>query len=160
MRRSRAMHADELVSPEMPLRQYFLLVGGGLLMLLLIVGVFPQPKERTESGPSFPVIRITSELKTPPAVVIDTSQHLIAPEASAEANVNSETAPIVEAEFRISESVTQSVALPQRQVGAGEPKKRSVHNPQSKRKRFAARTKHPPIQVAQRTNFGWLDTSW
>jgi len=144
----------------MPLRQYFLFVGGGLLALLFVAGALPQPKERTESGPNFPVIRIHSEFKRPPAVVIDTSLRMIAPAAAAQADVEAESAPFVAPEARTGESFAQSVAPLQRQVSAGEPKEKPEHNSQTKRKRFAARTKHPPIQVAQRANFGWFDTNW
>jgi hypothetical protein len=106
----------------MPLRQHFLFVGGGLLTLLFVAGVLPQPKGRTESGPTFPAIRIHSEIKRPPAVVIDTSQRVVAPATTVQADVDSEAAPFVVPEARIRESFAQSVAPLKRQVGPSEPR--------------------------------------
>jgi hypothetical protein len=85
---------------------------------------------------------------------------MIAPATTAQADVDSESAPFNVPASRIGDSFAQSVAPLRRQVSAGEPKKRSEHNSQRKRKRFRARTKYPPIQVAQRTNSGLFDTTW
>ena len=58
----------------MPLARYFLLVGGALLLVLLIAGVWlpsPPVAERVEAQRT--AIRIHSELKLPERVVFDTS---------------------------------------------------------------------------------------
>jgi hypothetical protein len=68
--------ANTVVDPELPLRAYFLSVGGALLLLLLAadwVLPAPLPSRLTDSHSSLPPIRINSELKGPKAVVIDAS---------------------------------------------------------------------------------------
>jgi hypothetical protein len=65
---------------EMPLRQYFLFVGGALLALLFVANWLVQASsERTVSAVNFPPIRIHSDRKGPEAVVIDTSKSMLAP---------------------------------------------------------------------------------
>jgi hypothetical protein len=65
---------------EMPLRQYFLFVGGAMLALLFVANWFvPASRERTDSAVNFPPIRIHSDRKGPEAVVIDTSKSMLAP---------------------------------------------------------------------------------
>ncbi|WP_167552234.1 hypothetical protein [Bradyrhizobium sp.] len=68
--------ANGLVEPELPLRGYFLSVGGTLLLLLLAADwVLPAslPSRLTDLHSARPSIRIHSELKTPEAIVFDTS---------------------------------------------------------------------------------------
>jgi hypothetical protein len=68
--------ASGLVEPELPLRGYFLWVGGALLLLLLAAGwalPAPAPSPLTDSRSALPPIRIRSDTKAPEAVVIDTS---------------------------------------------------------------------------------------
>jgi hypothetical protein len=69
-------HASSLVEPELPLRAYFLSVGGALLLLLFAadwVLPAPLPSRHADSHP-VPPIRIRSDVKGPEAVVIDTSR--------------------------------------------------------------------------------------
>lgn len=78
----RSMRAHGRHDSEMPLRGYFLWVGGALLALLFAADrLVPQmpSDQRVNSSPKFPLIRIHSELKGPEAVVIDTSQRRIVP---------------------------------------------------------------------------------
>ena len=84
---SRAAYADQLASAGLPLRRYFLFVGGALLAVLFLAGQLPAPVKKGETHHNFPPIRIHSELKGPPAVFIDTSQRMIAPEAMAQADI-------------------------------------------------------------------------
>jgi hypothetical protein len=73
--------AQGQLDSEMPLRQYFLFVGGALLTLLLAANwLLPPPasNELTNSRVRLPPIRIHSELKGPKAVVIDTTKSKIA----------------------------------------------------------------------------------
>jgi len=75
-------HASSLVEPELPLRAYFLSVGGALLLLLLAadwVLPAPLPSRLTDSHSALPRIRIHSELKGPEAAVIDTSRSELLP---------------------------------------------------------------------------------
>ena len=62
---------------QIPLRGYFLWIGGALLVLLFAADSLlpaPLPSKLIELHSTLPPIRITSELKGPEAVVIDTSQ--------------------------------------------------------------------------------------
>jgi hypothetical protein len=71
------MRARDSVDSQIPLRDYFLWVGGALLVLLFAANsVLPAlpPSKLMESHSTLPPIRITSDLKGPEAVVIDTSQ--------------------------------------------------------------------------------------
>ncbi|MGY2904605.1 hypothetical protein [Bradyrhizobium sp. URHC0002] len=65
------------VDSQLPLRDYFLWVGGVLLALLFAADSLlpaPPPSKLIESHFTRPLIRISSDLKEPEAVVIDTSQ--------------------------------------------------------------------------------------
>ena len=65
---------------EMPLRHYFLFVGGALLALLFVANwLVPASSERTDPAVNFPPIRIHSDRKGPEAVVIDTGKSMLAP---------------------------------------------------------------------------------
>lgn len=79
-------HANSLVEPELPLRAYFLSVGGALLLLLLAVDWVlpaPLPSRLTDSHSALPPIRIHSDLKGPEAVVIDTTGFGLRPTTAA-----------------------------------------------------------------------------
>lgn len=72
-----SMRASSSVESAIPLRGYFLSVGGALLLLLFAadwVLPAPLPVRFDESHSVLPPIRILSELKRPEAVVIDTNQ--------------------------------------------------------------------------------------
>lgn len=65
------------VGSSIPLRGYFLSVGGALLLLLLAadwVLPAPLPTRFVESDSALPPIRIRSEVRPPEAVVIDTNR--------------------------------------------------------------------------------------
>ena len=70
-----SMRARGSVDSQTPLRGYFLWVGGALLVLLFAANSLlpaPLPSKLIVSHSTLPPIRITSELKGPEAVVIDT----------------------------------------------------------------------------------------
>jgi hypothetical protein len=70
------------VDSQIPLRDYFLWVGGALLVLLFAAdALLPArpPSKLIESHFTRPPIRITSDLKRPEAVVIETSQPAFLP---------------------------------------------------------------------------------
>ena len=72
-----SMRARGSFDSHIPLRGYFLWVGGALLVLLFAADSLlpaPLPRKLIESHSMLPPIRITSELKGPEAVVIDTSR--------------------------------------------------------------------------------------
>jgi hypothetical protein len=154
----RRIQAQGMTTQELPLRRYFLFVGGGLLALLFLLdAVLPRPaRESSASGPNFPPIRIHSELKRPPAVVIDTSQRMIAPVIAAQDDSPAAPAPFVMPDSRIREGFAQFVLPTNRQTSASEPKK-PERNPPPKRKVLVAHVKHPIIHIAQHQNF---ETSW
>jgi hypothetical protein len=71
------MRARGSVDGQTPLRDYFVWVGGALLVLLFAADSLlpaPLPSKLIESHSTLPPIRITSERKGPEAVVIDTNQ--------------------------------------------------------------------------------------
>jgi hypothetical protein len=106
--------------------------------------------------PNFPVIRIHSELKRPPAVVIDTSQRMLAPVIAVQDDSPAAPAPVVMPDSRIRESSAQFVPASKRQTSASGPKK-PERNPQLKRKLVVAHVKHPAIHIAQHQN---PQTNW
>jgi hypothetical protein len=72
-----SIRARGSVDSQSPLRAHFLWVGGALLVLLFAADSLlpaPLPSKLFETHSTLPPIRITSELKGPEAVVIDTSQ--------------------------------------------------------------------------------------
>lgn len=72
-----SMRTRGSVDAQSPVRGYFLWVGGALLVLLFAADSLlpaPLPSKLIESHSTLPPIRITSELKGPEKVVIDTSQ--------------------------------------------------------------------------------------
>jgi hypothetical protein len=72
-----SMRARGSVDAQAPVRGYFLWVGGALLVLLFAADSLlpaPLPSKPIESHSTLPRIRITSELKGPEKIVIDTSQ--------------------------------------------------------------------------------------
>jgi hypothetical protein len=72
-----SMRARGSFDSQIPLRGYFLWIGGVLLVLLFAADSLlpaPPPSKLVESDSELPRIRITSELKGPEAIVVDTSQ--------------------------------------------------------------------------------------
>ena len=92
--------------------------------------------------PNFPVIRIRSELKRPPAVVIDTSQRMLAPVIAVHDDSPGAPAPVVMPDSRIRESSAQFIPPSNRQTSGCEPKK-PERNPLPKRKLVVAHVKYP-----------------
>ncbi|MET4035685.1 hypothetical protein ABIB94_007386 [Bradyrhizobium sp. JR7.2] len=116
--------ASGLVEPELPLRGYFLWVGGALLLLLLAAGwalPAPAPSPLTDAHSALPPMRIRSDTKGPEAVVIDTSgleqrarpaEHDMAAEAPSrlsEAHLESgDETPTQPTDLRLRQSLAQS----------------------------------------------------
>jgi hypothetical protein len=143
-----------MTAQELPLRRYFLFVGGGLIVLVLLLGaVLPSPaRQGSASGPKFPVIRIHSELKRPPAVVIDTSQRMIAPVIAAQDDSSAAPAPLVMPDSRVRESFAQLVLPSNGQASDSEPKK-PERNPLPKRKVLVAHVKHSTSSYRRASGF-------
>ena len=113
------------IDSEIPLRQYFLCVGGALLTLLFAAdALMPRPpaNENIGSGPKLPRILIHSERKGPEAVVIDTNQPAIVPSVTAQADAaaapqNATTLSALSAFGRSSSETRPSIAKPVRNAG-------------------------------------------
>ena len=139
----------------MPVVRYFMYVGGALLALLFISGLF-LPKspvvDRTDSAAELPAIRIHSDRKWPERVVFDTSIPMVVPAKTAKAEaIAPSPAPVtdVSAKVRVREAFAQMVPP--------EPKKPEA-KPQRKRKIAKNRVAPPMIQVAQQPRFGFFNT--
>jgi hypothetical protein len=155
----RSIHQHGLLNNEIPLRRYFLFVGGALLALLFAAdAVTPrQPTtESTNSGPRLPRIRIHSELKGPEAVVIDTSRPTIVPTHTAQEDAGKIIAP---AAPHVAENVAQPVSPSPKQIDAKELSK-AERKPQPHSKIARARSKRPPVSYAQRPDGGPFDSPW
>ena len=141
---------------ELPLWRYFLFVGGGLLALLVLMNaVLPPARESRASGPNFPVIRIHSKMRGPPAVVIDTSQRMIAPVIAAQDDSPAAPAPLpIMPASGVRESFAQYVLPSNRQADASEPKK-PARRPLPKRKVLLAHVKHPAISDRSVSELGF-----
>jgi hypothetical protein len=148
------MQTQAMTTHDLPLRRYFLFVGGGLLALLFLLNaVLPPPETKTSAvGPNLPVSRIHSELKRPPAVAIDTSQSITAPVIAVQDDNPATPAPLVAPDSRIRESFAQFVLLSKRQTSATEPKK-PERSPLPKRKAVVVHVQHPAIHIAQHQTF-------
>jgi hypothetical protein len=147
---------------EIPLRRYFLCVGGALLTLLFAAdALMPRPpaNESIGSGARLPRILIHSERKGPEALVIDTKQRAILPPVSARADATAAQQSFSLPDTRIRESFAQLVPPTPKLTGVSEPKKQE-RKPQPKRKVARARLPHHPILFAQPHSFGFLETGW
>lgn len=145
----RWMRAHGQINSEMPLRQYFLFVGGALLTLLFAANwlmPLPASSELINSDVKLPVIRIHSELKGPEAVVIDTSKSTIGPMLAAreeivapQAAIPSESTP---------DEVFSHLGTPLRpQADVNEQKKTGEGQQQTSRKAMEARLERRPILI-------------
>ena len=154
----RSIHRHGLVNNELPLRRYFLLIGGILLALLFAIDALTprQPTiEAGNSGPRLPRIRIYSEQRGPEAVVMDTSRPVIVATPPAE----QETAKtITSPEPRVAEDVTSLAPPSPRQTDAKKPSQVEP-KPQRRSNLAKARAPRPPV-YAQRPDVGWFDGAW
>jgi hypothetical protein len=96
------------IDSEIPLRRYFLCVGGALLTLLFAGdALMPRPpaNENIGSGPKLPRILIHSERKGPEAAVIDTNQPAIVPSVTAQAEAAAAPQSFARPDTRIRETL-------------------------------------------------------
>jgi hypothetical protein len=140
--------------PEMPVLRYFTYVGAALLALLFIVAeafpVLPTAQGVTDTAAAdVPMIRIHSDRKWPERVVFDTNAPTIVP-ATVVAAVQAPTpAPAGVADAGTKVTARDAFA----QLTPSELKKMNP-KPQPKRKIAKRHVAPPPIQVAQRPQFG------
>ena len=153
----RSIHQHGLINVEIPLRRYFLLVGGALLAALFAVDAITPRQPAFESGnpgPRLPRIRIHSELKGPEAVVIDTSRPTIVPPVTVQKEAAKASVPPAP---QLAENVAQLVSSSQK-LTAKELKAERKPQPHSKTAR--ARSKRPPVSYAERPDLGPFDGGW
>ena len=158
----RSPRAQGWIDSEIPLRRYFLCVGGALLTLLFVVdALVPRPpaNENIGSGPKLPRILIHSERKGPEAVVIDTNQPAIVPSVTVEADAAAAPQSFARPDTRIRESFAQLVPPTLKQTGDSEPKKQE-RKTQRKRKVVSAHLPHHLIVFAKPRYFGFFETGW
>jgi hypothetical protein len=152
----RSIRQHGLINNEIPLRRYFLLVGGALLALLFAIDAITprQPAiDSGNSGPRLPRIRIHSEQKGPEAVVIDTSRPIIVPTLTANGDVPKAVPPPAP---QVAENVAQLVSPSLSQTDVKELSKVEPR-PHSRRNVGKARTKRPPVSYALRPDIGPFD---
>jgi hypothetical protein len=144
----------------MPLARYFLIVGGVLIALLLVVGANPPtPQVADGAGVDLPAIRIHSDRKLPDRVVYDTSIPTIAPPqlSSSESVVSTPPAP-----DDVLAKARQETAFAQMQT----PDARRPEAPGSRKSELVPKRKHkharrPAMQqpawvMARQPRFGWF----
>jgi hypothetical protein len=153
----RAIHQGGLINVEIPLRRYFLLVGGALLAVLFAVDAITPRQPGLESGnpgPRLPRIRIHSELKGPEAIIIDTTRPTILPPLIVQEEAAKTSVPPAP---QLAENGPQLVSS-QKQTDAKELK--AERKPQSHSKIAKARIKRPPVSYAERPDLGPFDGGW
>ena len=154
----RSIHQHGLNTNELPLRRYFLLVGGALFVLLFAIDAITprQPVvESGNSGPRLPRIRIHSEQKGPELVVIDTGRPIVLPTLAAE-----DAAKTVASQGpQVAENVAQLVSPSPTQTDAKELSK-AERRPRPQGKTAGLRTKRPPLAYARRPDVGPFDGLW
>ena len=146
------------IDSEIPLRRYFLCVGGALLTLLFAAdALMPRPpaNESIGSGPKLPRILIHSERKGPEAVVIDTNQPAIVPSVTAQADAAAAPQSLARPDTRIRQSFAQLVPPTLKQARDSEPKKQE-RKTQRTRKVVRAHPPHHPILFAKPRYFGFF----
>lgn len=135
----------------MPLRRYFLAVGGVLLALIFVVDELrprPATNRSVASHASHTPIRIHSDRQGPEAVVLDTTQPTIVPAATVAAVAAADT---VSPASRVRESFAQ---LSPPQPKKAEPK------PPPKRKIAASSVKRSRMLAAQPPFFAFSNNTW
>jgi hypothetical protein len=133
----------------MPVLRYFLFVGAALLALIFVVGqAFPTPPadELASAASDAPMIRIHSDRKWPDRVEFDTNAPTIFP---VPAQTASNGAPAQAANTPANVTLRDAFA----QFTPPEVKKPEA-KPLPKRKVAKRRVPPPPMQVAQRPQFG------
>jgi hypothetical protein len=145
----------------MPVLRYFVFVGAALLALLFVVAeAFPAPPAAAGANPTetaaadVPMIRIHSDRKWPERVVFDTSVPTVIPPTV----VAAVPAPVQtaknEARAEVADAGTKLTARDAFAQVAPTDLKKMDAKPRQKRKVARRHIAPPPIQVAQRPQFG------
>ena len=134
----------------MPLKHYFILVGGVLLALLFVSDAYlPKLAVADRTSVDLPVIRIHSERKWPARVVYDTNLPAIIPEQTAKSDADVSAPPMVIGVLAKTE-VREAFA----ELSPSDPKKVEP-KPQRQRKIAKHRAWPPMFRVAWHKQYGW-----
>ncbi len=156
---ARSVHQYGLISNEIPLRWYFLVVGGALLAMLFGVDAIIPRQPALESAnhePRLPRIRIHSELKGPEAVVIDTSRPTVVPTPTAQEDA---AKTIMSPAPRATENVALLASRSLKQTDANELSKMEP-KPKPHSNIGKPHTRRPPVSFAQRPAIGRFNGLW
>ena len=139
----------------MPLKRYFLYVGGVLLALLLVANLgLPELPAPASSGPQLPPVRIHSDRKLPERIVYDTSRPTIipAPLAGAENQIPPAAADISANSRRAFAQLQPSDAG---KLRSADPK--TLQSRQQRLRRIARKHPSPRFHlVARQPQFDWF----
>jgi hypothetical protein len=149
--------------PEMPVLRYFVFVGAALLALLFVVAeafpALPVVAQSTDAAAAdIPMIRIHTDRKWPERVVFDTSvPTVVPPTIVAAVPLSTQTAnngTRVGAPADVADVGTKVTARDAYAQVTPSDLKKMTPKPQPKRKVAKRHVAPPPIQVAQRPQFG------
>jgi hypothetical protein len=157
----------------MPLVRYFFLVGGVLLALLFVAGLYLPKSPAVEQTADIDrqVIRIHSDRKWPERIVFDTSRPTTtpAPEAMA-ASVTPAPTPATatppadsdadKAKAGVRESFAQLSPPPKSRHAHVAELRKTEAKPQRQRRIVRRRIGPPPVMLAQQPQFGFFGNSW
>ncbi|WP_454649980.1 hypothetical protein [Bradyrhizobium liaoningense] len=145
-----------MIDHEIPLRPYFLGVGGALLALLIAADwLISQPRnESSHSEPTLPKIRIYSELKGPESVVIDSNFSMSVPGRTMQDDIATAPQSLAQPARPNGENVVQVVSSSPKQADAG----RVERHPHLGRKPAMAPRKQRPTLYAGHPGFEFFDT--
>jgi hypothetical protein len=157
----------------MPLVRYFFLVGGVLLALLFVAGLYLPKSPAVEQTADIDrqVIRIHSDRKWPERIVFDTSRPTTTPEAMA-ASVTPAPTPATatatppadsdadKAKAGVRESFAQLSPPPKSRHAHVAELRKTEAKPQRQRRIVRRRIGPPPVMLAQQPQFGFFGNSW
>lgn len=145
----------------MPLRSYFLRVGGVLLALLFAAdALLPRPSTTgIASGTELPRICIHSERKGPEAIVFDTTRPTIMPSIPARPEVNVAEATVAQPEAAVRRSFAQIVPVRPAQAGGDAPRKINARH--SHKRGVAVIRGRPSLRfAAESARLGFFRMAW
>ena len=153
----------------MPLVRYFFLVGGVLLALLFVAGLYLPKSPAVEQTADIDrqVIRIHSDRKWPERIVFDTTRPTTtpAPEAMAASVTPAPTSVTADgdadkAKAAVRESFAQLSPPPKSRHAHVAELRQPEAKPQRQRRTVRRRIGPPPVMLAQQPQFGFFGNSW
>jgi hypothetical protein len=140
----------------MPLAQYFFLVGGVLLALLLISDAYlPKLPVTDRANPDLPIIRIYSDRKWPKRLVYNTQLPTVIPAPIANTDTRAAPVTVADASAKAREAFAHLQPSDANQLQPPDPEKRKP--PLQRKRKIAKRPAAPTtIRLAQRPQFGFF----